>query len=376
MKKIYLSLLLVVSAFVINAQRISPVIINELYGGGGNSNAYYTYDFVELYNTSDSPVDMSGWVLMYASPTGAWPASTNSNYLVFPSETIISAKSYFLIQLATQNSSVGVAFPAPADLVGGLQMGGTNGKIILTTNADAPTATNTVGLVGYGTATTYEGTAAAPSINNNSTSLSRTNFADTQNNNVDFTRLSPPTPVNSHNNITPVNLIDFTLVKGTNGVELSWKTAQEKDTKEFVIEHSTDNNNWSEIAKVAAGGNSSAPLSYAYTHENPANGVNYYRLKSVDLDGSFEYFTTKSINLQNEISIKLYPNPANDFVYISTAENKTDLSYNIYNAAGAKVLTGNVTGNAINISKLASGIYFVKISKVGGATTTVKIVKQ
>ena len=47
------------------------VLINEVYGGGGNSGATYTRDFIELYNGTDAAVDLAGWSVQYASASGA-----------------------------------------------------------------------------------------------------------------------------------------------------------------------------------------------------------------------------------------------------------------------------------------------------------------
>jgi predicted extracellular nuclease len=46
------------------------LVISEVYGGGGNSGSTWTNDFVELYNSSDAPVDVTGWVVQYYSGTG------------------------------------------------------------------------------------------------------------------------------------------------------------------------------------------------------------------------------------------------------------------------------------------------------------------
>ncbi|HWI33263.1 MAG TPA: lamin tail domain-containing protein, partial [Lapillicoccus sp.] len=56
----------------------SPVVISEVYGGGGNTGATYQNDFIELYNNSDAPVDVSTWSVQYASATGtSWTNKTN-----------------------------------------------------------------------------------------------------------------------------------------------------------------------------------------------------------------------------------------------------------------------------------------------------------
>src|SRR5687767_8283238 len=69
------------------------VAISEIYGGGGNSGSTYTHDFIELYNLSADPVDLSGWSVQYASATGtSWQVTSLSG--------IIPAGGYYLIQEA------------------------------------------------------------------------------------------------------------------------------------------------------------------------------------------------------------------------------------------------------------------------------------
>ena len=54
----------------------SQVVINEVYGGGGNAGSHYQADFVELYNPSASAVDLTGWTVQYRSATGTSPSGS------------------------------------------------------------------------------------------------------------------------------------------------------------------------------------------------------------------------------------------------------------------------------------------------------------
>ena len=77
----------------------TTVVISQVYGGGGNSGATYKNDFVELHNISASPVNVTGYVLQYASATNAFVSPTNNNSVVL-SGTIV-AGGYYLVGLAT-----------------------------------------------------------------------------------------------------------------------------------------------------------------------------------------------------------------------------------------------------------------------------------
>jgi predicted extracellular nuclease len=175
----------------------APVVINEVYGGGGNTGATYTRDFVELYNKSDSPVSVAGWSVQYASAAGtSWTSD--------PLSGTIPAHAYWIVAEA---AGAGGTVPTPDDEVpggttGALNMSGTAGKVLLANVATAQTcgtscatAPAVVDLVGWGSATLGGAGAPAPGTTN-ATSVSRdADHTNTNNNAADFTVGEPsPTP--------------------------------------------------------------------------------------------------------------------------------------------------------------------------------------
>ena len=175
-----LSLILVPAAHA--APDGSNVVINEVYGGGGNSGSVYSHDFVELYNPTDSDIDLSGWQIDQRS------VADNRGTLHTIESGIIPAGGYFLIQGAAGNNDTG-ALPTP-DSEGSFNFSGTNAI------AELFDATSTaVDLVGWGSATRYE-TAPAQSATNATSTARITDGVDTDNNSVDFAT-GTPTPQNS-----------------------------------------------------------------------------------------------------------------------------------------------------------------------------------
>ncbi|MFX0537804.1 ExeM/NucH family extracellular endonuclease [Ornithinimicrobium sp. Y1847] len=161
----------------------TPLVINEVYGGGGNSGATYTHDFVELFNGTDAAIDLSGYVVQYYSAAGNPGSAANTCTL----SGTIAPGSHFLIQ---QAAGAGGTTPLPTpDQQCSAAMAGTAGSVRL---FDA--AGGTVDTVGYGNVVIYEG-APAQALTN-ATSASRTDGIDTDNNAADFTR-GAPTPQNS-----------------------------------------------------------------------------------------------------------------------------------------------------------------------------------
>ncbi|GAB4095099.1 hypothetical protein GCM10028787_05740 [Brachybacterium horti] len=181
--------------------------ISEVYGGGGNSGATYTHDFVELRNTSDAAISLDGWSLQYASKTGAFSAG---NTLKLSGS--VPAGGTFLVQLAQGNGGT-EALPTP-DLTGSLALAGTGGVVALSNASGALTCQfetcagekAVVDLLGWGGAATYAGTAPAAATTN-ATSASRT--AETGDNAADFTA-GAPTPQPSGSETDPTDPTDPT----------------------------------------------------------------------------------------------------------------------------------------------------------------------
>lgn len=207
MKKIFTILgISVVSLF--NAQ----IVINEAYGGGGNSGATIKQDFIELKNVGTTAVTLTGAYLWYGSATGALGGTDGTLNQALPSITLQPGQTY-LIQ---QGTGAGGTIDIPtADFVptNPFNMGAANFKVALTTDATAPTSatsTNVIDFLGAGTANLYEGSAAAPA-GSNSTSVQRVG-GDTNNNNTDFTS-GAPTPTNSSGQALGVSDVNGTKVR-------------------------------------------------------------------------------------------------------------------------------------------------------------------
>ncbi len=170
------------------AEAVSPnVVISQVYGGGGNSGATYTHDFVELFNRGTSPVSLVGWSVQYASSTG-------NTWLVTSLVGSIAPGQYYLIQQA-QGSGGTTPLPTP-DATGTVAMSATNGKVALANSTTAlsgtcPAGGTIVDFVGFGSANCSEG-APTPALSNTTAALRNSNgCVDTDNNAADFTTGAP-----------------------------------------------------------------------------------------------------------------------------------------------------------------------------------------
>ena len=174
----------------------------------------------------------------------------------------------------------------------------------------------------------------------------------------------------------PVKLNSFTVQKANSSAQLNWSTDQELNSSYFSVERSADGRNWYSILRVNAAGNSSAVKNYMAFDNTPLNGINYYRLKQFDVDGKFEYSIVKSISFNKVNNIIIAPNPAKDFINISTTKNQTTvLNIQLVDVSG-KVLKNVLSSDnriLIGTAGIAKGLYFIKI-KDGDTVQTQRVI--
>ena len=170
------------------------VRISQVYGGGGNSGSTYTHDFIELYNSGSTTVNLSTWAVQYASSTGSSWQKTNLTGSLAPGD-------YYLIQQAAGSGGT-TALPTP-QVTGSISMSASAGKVALTSNQTVLTTSNPVGtspvvdFVGFGTANAYEGSGAAPTLSATTAAIrAGAGATDTNDNSADFTAAAP-TPRNN-----------------------------------------------------------------------------------------------------------------------------------------------------------------------------------
>lgn len=186
----------------------------------------------------------------------------------------------------------------------------------------------------------------------------------------------------SVNNQTPlpVELTSFTARPQGTAVQLNWTTATEQNNAFFGVERSADGSNWQQIGKVDGAGNSSQPLSYVYTDQQPLNGTSYYRLKQTDYNGTFKYSPVEVVRLQNgNPTLRVYPNPVGQEVTIQTS--KVVVQVNLLSTNGRTVLRhapSRVAGGtfSINVHSVQSGIYLLQVVNKDGTTDVIKLIKQ
>jgi hypothetical protein len=123
----------------------------------------------------------------------------------------------------------------------------------------------------------------------------------------------------------PVRLVSFTGQQLDGQVQLKWQSSSEENTSHFEVERSADGKNFSQVLTKKAQGNSSSLVSYNALDNSPLSGTSYYRLKMVDLDGTFEYSKLVSVNSEGTVLVRVYPNPSRGNSISFTAGNGSKL---------------------------------------------------
>jgi hypothetical protein len=179
-------------------------------------------------------------------------------------------------------------------------------------------------------------------------------------------------------NALPVELAKFRGDRMGDGISLSWITTEEISSNYFEIERSADLSEFTTLSKVQSNGTSKVTQHYNFTDHSPLAGNNYYRLKMVDVDGSFE--TSKIINVENHansVAFALLGNPVINREIKFILSNASASNINLYDLTGRKLnFTVTSVGNNYTIKlteNVASGLYLLSLRGNGAAENTKKI---
>ncbi len=166
--------------------------------------------------------------------------------------------------------------------------------------------------------------------------------------------------------VLPIDLLSFKVAAEGVNAKLQWATASEKNNKLFEIERSIHGQDFEKIGEVNGGGNTYSLCQYEYTDLKVLidNRNIYYRLKQIDVDGTYKYSGIEQIqsHIENNIQVSIYPQPIKQFLNVKTNLNE-GFSYTIYSFDGKAMLTGvsSTSNTAIDLSKLANGNFVLSI---------------
>jgi Secretion system C-terminal sorting domain len=183
-------------------------------------------------------------------------------------------------------------------------------------------------------------------------------------------------------NIVPVQLMYLKGKADNNRTQLNWATATELNSDYFSVQRSVDLKEFAELGQVKAAGNSKLKLEYGFLDEAPLPGINYYRLKQIDKDGSAEYSKIVAVNVKGDgTQFAIYPNPSDgQTIQLQFSDLELD-GLSLVDMVGREVpfKISSSSSSSVTLSplrELCSGIYFVTYNDttLGKARVTKKLI--
>ncbi|MEO8087406.1 MAG: T9SS type A sorting domain-containing protein [Bacteroidota bacterium] len=169
----------------------------------------------------------------------------------------------------------------------------------------------------------------------------------------------------------PVELIYFSAAQENEKVYLEWSTASETNNDYFEVEHSNAVSAWSALTEINGGGNTSEARNYTTWDQHPLTGMNYYRLKQVDFDGSIKYSQTITLNFVPATTLvcSVYPNPVADELHVISTDFISVQLFDI-NGKMADCPQAIISKQLLQIDtrQIPSGVYVVRIFNPGEQT--------
>lgn len=168
----------------------------------------------------------------------------------------------------------------------------------------------------------------------------------------------------------PVSLTSFDAKRVRNAVEVSWTTDLEENVDYYEIQSAVMGQEFSSVGTVDAGG------TYSFVHSTPRKGTIQYRLKMVDMDGSFSYSEVRTLRGQGSVSdFKVFPNPSNGEAKVAITDITQDMDVQVMDNYGRVVKSLSMRNTSeVNITGLQKGMYLVRIiNKATGEVSTQKL---
>lgn len=178
----------------------------------------------------------------------------------------------------------------------------------------------------------------------------------------------------------PVTFISLNATQRSAGIQLDWRVANETGLDHYTVERSLNGMNFGNISNnIAATGNAL----YSWTDVNPNHGVNFYRIKAIDVSGQPKYTNVVKVVIGSPGSISINPNPVVggkiNLQFVNEAAGKYEI--NLYNSSGQLIFNSTINhigGSSTQIIKLPStlgeGVYQAEIGKPDSSKEVQKIV--
>lgn len=170
----------------------------------------------------------------------------------------------------------------------------------------------------------------------------------------------------------PVRLVYFLgSIRDSGEGDLAWATAFESGFSHFEVQGSPDGKQFSPLGTVSAGVAAAEQVSYRFTDRRRPAGLQYYRLKIADLDGSYAYSPLVSLDYGNNRAVSAYPNPVHAALTLKSGQAVETVE--VFDGQG--VLLDSISGSALTTVPMAAypaGIYLIRIN----SSDLVRVIKE
>ncbi len=369
-------------------------VISQIYTTGGNNDASFRRDFVEILNNTGAPINLTGFSVQFAGGQTATGLFT----LLAPLNGILQPGQYFLVQLGgTITNPDGMALPTP-DAIGTLNIAADAGKVILV-NSTVPVpiaasgcpapavGSSMLDFIGYGGGSGANGTNCAEgadpetATNDNANSNKRilNGCTDNDNNQTDFINNQVANPRNTTAARTscptgatlPVTFAKVKAENKANLVQISFSNLTETDVVMYQVERSANGQTFTAIAQLAPTKNDGEEARYSFTDAAPLAGINIYRISCTEDNGKQTYSTLLKIDRAAKgMGLAIAPNPAKGSTLNLQISNLPAGIYQmkIYTSNGQLLSTeklvhnGNSLTQTMPLPQLHKGLYYCELS--------------
>jgi Secretion system C-terminal sorting domain len=176
--------------------------------------------------------------------------------------------------------------------------------------------------------------------------------------------------------LLPLQFGIVTARQNNDNALITWQTYDEINTSYFEIECSKDGSAFEKIAVVNSS-NTTGTRIYNYTHLSPTGNILYYRIKQVDIDSRFSYSVIAKVNMNKNIQLIVYPNPASDIIIVKNINPVTDDLVQVISEDGKLLLLQKaITNTQLNIKNLNAGVYILRLLKKDKSIQSFSFIKQ
>ena len=167
----------------------------------------------------------------------------------------------------------------------------------------------------------------------------------------------------------PAGLISFEGTASPTAVTLTWEVASETGNHEFILEQSSNGNEFEAMATVAGMMNDGEAAKYSFTNQNPSQGIKIYRLSMRNSDGFITFLASTEINFSAAGGLEtiIYPNPSHGLIHLDiNNQSENPCSIVLTNCAGQQIWTGISSHQAsqslsLDLSSFPTGMYILSV---------------